>query len=373
MLMAARVLAGAAIAGAALLVMPPAHAGSGITGPASGATITSGTSVTVTATADGAGDTLKVTDPAGKQYQTGPGTALSLDVPLLRNGKYHVELVTAKQSEDFHAEVPPAAPAGLAVAASGQKITATWRKGSEPDLSGYAVTARDASSTAGSCSGSRCSATLTTSATGTVTVTVTANRAGSVHASTSVDVRVSPNASTTTTVTATPTPTYSYPAYSNPPVTGPTSMAPTSSVPVGLPNVAPSVSSSGLPYPTTSPNLAQMHSAPKADESDLGALRPGTVLAAALVLLLCSAHFGLWARRLRLARATTRRGGRKRVRTAKGAIARAEALAKATDTNQEAEEAADEDDVPTEAGPFAPHGERVEVIFQPASNSGDPP
>lgn len=76
----------------------------------------------------------------------------------------------------------------------------------------------------------------------------------------------------------------------------------TGSSPFSLPSVAPDGSSQGFAYPTPEPQVASPQSQPVArNVSETTPVKWGQSLAIALVLLVISAHLGMWSRRQRLA------------------------------------------------------------------------
>ncbi|MCO5986386.1 hypothetical protein NE235_09730 [Actinoallomurus spadix] len=78
---------------------------------------------------------------------------------------------------------------------------------------------------------------------------------------------------------------------------------PLGSNPFSLPSLAPNGSGIGFQYPTPDPQIAEP-AAKRVRADDASASTPikwGQSIAAALVLLLLSAHFGMWSRRQRLA------------------------------------------------------------------------
>jgi hypothetical protein len=111
--------------------------------------------------------------------------------------------------------------------------------------------------------------------------------------------------------------------------------------PFSLPSVAPDGTGLGFTYPTPDPQVASAPTTQPAarNVSETTPIKWGQSLAIALVLLIISAHLGMWSRRQRLAaegpRSTdggTRFGGRKNRRTETTATASAAAPATASDT-----------------------------------------
>jgi hypothetical protein len=103
--------------------------------------------------------------------------------------------------------------------------------------------------------------------------------------------------------------------------------------PFSLPSVAPDGSSQGFQYPSPDPQVASPPSRPVArNVSETTPIKWGQSLAIALVLLVISAHLGMWSRRQRLAaeRAHTPDGGRavgrKKSRKAAATMAETSAL-----------------------------------------------
>jgi hypothetical protein len=328
--------------------LPAEAAAAGITSPASGAVITHGPTVTVTATAPLFGGTLYVYPPVGESVRVGSAGSdakLSGSVPIGRNGPYKIELQgMGGSTRTFYVRVPPAAPGGLSAAVSGKKLTVRWNLGLEDDLTGYKVAAGGSSRSIGtSCPGSICSAsfTLPSNAGGSVKVGVQARRSngsgGTVVSGisrTSVTLGAGGGGGASGGSGATPNmPNYAYPNGNNTPLTP---VNPNSGL--NLPTVAPDGSTPGFVYPTPPPEVAtQNQVTTKAKPvAEVSRMAWGRSLALALILLVCAAHLGTWTRRLRFAQAGFGRGGRlgrkgggkARVKTAHERIAQAEALAK---------------------------------------------
>ncbi|MEV5752579.1 hypothetical protein AB0L00_32600 [Actinoallomurus sp. NPDC052308] len=83
----------------------------------------------------------------------------------------------------------------------------------------------------------------------------------------------------------------------------PTQPSSNNNSPFSLPSLAPNGSGVGFQYPTPEPQIAEP-AAKRIQADDASATTPikwGQSVAAALVLLLLSAHFGMWSRRQRLA------------------------------------------------------------------------
>jgi len=103
--------------------------------------------------------------------------------------------------------------------------------------------------------------------------------------------------------------------------------------PFSLPSVAPDGSSQGFQYPSPDPQVASPPSRPVArNVSETTPIKWGQSLAIALVLLIISAHLGMWSRRQRLAAEGARSPGgwligRKKSRKTDATMAEATALA----------------------------------------------
>jgi hypothetical protein len=328
--------------GFTMLVAPlnaEAAAAAGITSPSSGAVISHGSSVTVTATATLLGGGLVVYPPVGASVNLGVGgpyAKLSGKVAIDHNGPYKIELQgLGGSTRIFYVKVPPAAPGGLSATVSGKKLTVRWNLGLEHELTGYNVSvAGQSRSTGTSCPGSTCSTsfTLPSTATGSVKVGVQARRStgtggtvvsGTSHTSVTLGGGKSDGAAAAPNVPGYTTPGGNDSALS----------------PVNLnPTAATDGSSSGFAYPTPQPEVAtanQLMSEAK-PVAEVSQMAWGRSLALALILLVCAAHLGTWTRRLRFAQSSVgaggrlrrKAGGKARVRTAHERIAQAEALAK---------------------------------------------
>ncbi|MGI5324402.1 hypothetical protein [Actinomadura nitritigenes] len=330
--------------------LPADAATTAVISPANGAVITSGTSVTVKAHYDfalkmqlrvdgpGIGDTfLKESSWAGD---------LSAPLELRRNGKYKAYLkgsITNQvyDSNTFTVRIAPAAPTGVSANVSGGKVVVKWNRGYEDDLLGYSLSGSGVGSKSGSmgslCSGTSCSASLSlTRSSGTVSVGVRARRStgtgGSLYSSPAAASAVAGGATGSL-------PTGSAPSLPSG-TTGPSTSTPltpfNNESPVTLPSVQPDGATPGLTYPA--PQIAT--DAPKAvNVAATDRLQWGKSVGIALVLLIVAAHLGTWTRRLRVVQAGSNslgtaariaRGGtgRKRVKSARERIARAEAIAK---------------------------------------------
>lgn len=114
--------------------------------------------------------------------------------------------------------------------------------------------------------------------------------------------------------------------------------------PFSLPSVAPDGSSQGFQYPSPDPQVASPPSRPVARNiSETTPIKWGQSLAIALVLLVISAHLGMWSRHQRLVAEGARTGGgklfrRKKSREAAAMVAETSVL---TDTATEAARPAD--------------------------------
>ncbi len=341
---------------------PASAASTGITSPASGAVIKSGTQVEVKAKSGLAHYQLRVTAPGTGEKTLDDklfGGDLSGTVAIPRNGKYSVAVVRVRilggpvteGTSTFTVRVPPAQPAGLTATASGGKLKVSWTRGGEVDLSGYTVGVSGKGSQTGAvskfCSGAACSATFAAPASGTVKVNVYAKRSNGLGGTVSSGI-----ASTNLTInggqggsggggTTLPPPTGTAPSL---PGTGaaPTTSTPLTAFnnqsPVTLPSVQPDGATPGYTYPA--PQVAGQQGTPTAADIPVPApLQWGRSVGIALVLLVIAAHLGTWTRRLRVAQAglsskgmaaRAARGGtgRKRVSRAKESITEAEALAR---------------------------------------------
>jgi hypothetical protein len=349
---------------AGLAVLGPATPAFAIAGtvdtPADGAVFTSGSSVTATGTFTGADMELRASTPNSGDILLDKGSLageFSGTIPLSVNGSYKVYIKgaiteTVYDTNTFTVKIPPATPSGLSAKASGNKISVSWNRGSESDLSGYTVTAGKAGSKSGSddslCSGSNCSTTLSlpSGTSGSVPITVRAKRSdglgGSLSSgSASTSVSVAPPAASGGAGTGG---LGSLPpgAPGVAPTTGGAPLTPfNGESPVSLPSVQPEGAQVGLTYPT--PQVVGQSAAPKATNvAAAESMQWSTSVGIALVLLVAAAHLGTWTRRMRLAQAglsskgraaRMARGGsgRTRVRRAREHIARAEAVAKTSE------------------------------------------
>ena len=180
------------LAGVSLLVgATPAFAAGSITDPVDGAVFDRATSFTLRASIDTTTTTeLRLQGPGGADqvvdsdrgtvtdgrasldyaFDTGcvtfPSTSCSGSAPGA-NGVWTITLRGgASDSRSFTLRIPPATPGGVSASEEGFRAAkVTWRRGSEPDLSGYTLydngaVAQDGIGL-GSCSGSMCSTTVT--------------------------------------------------------------------------------------------------------------------------------------------------------------------------------------------------------------------
>jgi hypothetical protein len=297
-LMAAATLVGAA---------GPAAADTRISSPRDGAVIT-GSGVTVRANVDGFTGRLLVNGVA-VDAGTG-GLSHGIDTHSARNGTYRAVLEQRgltglfwhhKDDVTFSIRAAPAAPSGTRVSTAGRKVTVSWTRGPEPDLTGYEVTGGGQSKTGsvGSlCSGRSCSATMRvpSSVAGKVGFGVRARRAsgsGGSVSSPSSRVYVSfPAGGGAGQVTG-----ESGAAGAGRPGLGPGPRD--GRWPIALPPVTPDGAANGFQYPSPEPEVA----APAATGAGAAGRAPpvATGLAIVLVILLAAAHVGVWVRRLRFA------------------------------------------------------------------------
>ncbi|GAB3660247.1 hypothetical protein GCM10027589_21890 [Actinocorallia lasiicapitis] len=213
----------------------------------------------------------------------------------------------------FVLAVPPSAPSGVQAKVSGNKITVSWNRGGEPDLTGYSVTTSlggGKSVGVGSCGG-RCTTTLSVGAAGgQLGIQVVAKRRGAEPSgATSRTVRLAGTAPPSSGNNNNPVPppgnNWSAPSNNgnnpnpfpnvNPPPGDPfstVSPAPEASAPELSPDDGSDIDTSLLPQPVADSRMSTT------EES----LQWGKSIAMALVLLLCAGHLGTWTRRLRAAR-----------------------------------------------------------------------
>ncbi|GAA4086837.1 fibronectin type III domain-containing protein [Actinomadura miaoliensis] len=363
----------------------PAHAASaGITSPGDGAVISSGGSVSVSATTEWFAWRLVVVSPGGNEQvvdaKEGVNTeSLNGTAELGDNGRYEVRLQkkglvswSTKATRAFYARVPPAAPGGLSATVSGSKITVRWNRGLENDLTGYSISAGSVGSKSGSvgglCSGTSCSTTFSvpSGTSGAIPVRVRAKRSngsgGSVYSGTaSASVTVKGSSGGSGGGSNSSAPSSSVPSMPGNTPRGTAPLTPFNNAsPVTLPSVQPDGAPPGLAYPT--PQVADQ-SRPKAQNvAAPDSLQWGKSVAIALILLVVAAHLGTWTRRMRVANAgissqgmaaRIARGGsgRKRVVKARKQIARAEAVARTADLSSIAKAAKA---TPTSKGKSAP-------------------
>ncbi|MFI0412146.1 hypothetical protein [Actinomadura sp. 3N508] len=388
------VLAAPLAMGVPVLAAGPAQAAStGVTAPANGTVVTSGSQLTARARVDLALTTmqLRVKGPGigdrflQERFLTG---TLSGTFPIPRNGSYTVylkgSLGKVYDQNTFQVRIAPAAPTGVSARVSGSKLVVKWNRGLEDDLSGYALSGSGVKSTSGSvgslCAGTSCSASLSmTRSSGPVSVGVRAQRpTGSGGSLSSGTVTASAMAAGSTSLLpggAAP----SLPSGGGVPGSG-TPLTPfNNESPVTLPSVRPDGATPGFAYPA--PQIAaDSPSAQNVAASDQ--LQWGKSVGIALVLLIAAAHLGTWTRRLRVAQAgmskngmaarISRSGtGRKRVSQARRHIARAEARAKTAPVLSVAEKAKEGvgESVPPagEAKAVAPSSGTAKATRRPAS------
>jgi hypothetical protein len=331
--------------------LPAQAAATGITSPANGAVITSGSELTAKAHFDFALTMqLWVDGPGiGNVFLQEKGLAgdLSGTFPIRRNGRYKVYL-KGKQTGHIYdtntvtVRIAPAAPTGVSAQVSGKKLVVKWNRGLEDDLSGYALSGSGVQAKSGSvnslCQGTSCSATLAlTKSSGAVSVGVRAQRptgtGGSLTSGAATANAMLSGGSASLPRGSAP----SLPSAEGEVPSAGTPLTPfNNQSPVTLPSVQPDGATPGLTYPA--PQIAT--DSPKAQNiAATDRLQWGKSVGIALVLLIVAGHLGTWTRRLRFAQAGTssngmaarlaRSGtGRKRVKKAREQIARAEALAK---------------------------------------------
>ncbi|TDC58686.1 hypothetical protein E1200_32975 [Actinomadura sp. GC306] len=332
--------------------LPAQAAATGITSPANGAVITSGSELTAKAHFDFALTMqLWVDGPGiGSKFLQEKGLAgdLAGTFPIRQNGRYKIYL-KGKQTGHIYdsntvtVRIAPAAPTGVSVQASGKKLAVKWNRGLEDDLSGYTLSGSGVQAKSGSvnslCQGTSCSATLAvTKSSGVVSVGVRAQRptgtGGSLtSAAATANAMLSGGGSASLPRGSAP----SLPTAEGEVPSAGTPLTPfNNQSPVTLPSVQPEGATPGLTYPA--PQIAT--DSPKAQNiAATDRLQWGKSVGIALVLLIVAGHLGTWTRRLRFAQAGTssngmaarlaRSGtGRKRVKKAREQIARAEALAK---------------------------------------------
>jgi hypothetical protein len=193
-----------------LLAAAPAYAGGGITAPGAGVVYDRDTTVRIRADITGTTKVdLKLKSPApgaaAQVVDSGQGTltnnnaslAYDLDTSCADfpspscsgrapavNGTWTITLSGgATDSSTFVLRIPPRAPSGLTARADGYRaVVLTWRKGDEPDLTGWTLYDGDAVAQDGigtdACSGASCSTTVTyaTDGTGDHTYALTSHR-----------------------------------------------------------------------------------------------------------------------------------------------------------------------------------------------------
>ncbi|MCW2940493.1 MAG: hypothetical protein JWN00_3478 [Actinomycetia bacterium] len=368
--------------GFSILAMPgSANASTSITAPRDGAVIRSGSQITASAHIDpflGVPLYGKLTVSGAAAPGAASGwTNISLAIDISHNGRYNLTLSGgASASSHFTVAIPPASPSGLSATKSGSKVTVSWNRGTELDLTGYRVSAGGSSgggSVAKLCPSSSCSIPINTgTATGSLRISVTAlrsNGSGGTIASSAASTSVSlgsggngsgggggggnnnltpPGGNTNTNTTP----------------TNPQSQ-------LNLPNVAPNTE---FNYPTPTPEVLKSQLAGKAlQDSQVSAVQWGRSIAIALILLIAAAHLGTWTRRVRIAQTgiLISRGpkgnGKARVRSAQASIAQAEALAK-TGTLDKSTILGDEDDAPGKRSRFGRKGRSKDALFAAGSD-----
>lgn len=228
----------APLAGAGLLAAAsPAVAGGGITSPGSGVAFTSDTTVRIAAAISGTNRVdMKLKSPVSSTAQTvasGQGTltnsnaSLSYDLDTscatypssscsgrapAPNGVWTVSLSGgANDTRTFTLRIPPRTPTGLSAAPDGYRaVVVSWRKGDEPDLTGWTLygdggVVQDGIGT-DACSGTSCSTTVTYAADGTGTHTYSLTSHRSVAPGSSETLESSRSADASATLDAPPPP-----------------------------------------------------------------------------------------------------------------------------------------------------------------------
>jgi hypothetical protein len=170
----------------------PAEAAGPWISPGNGAYLTSDT-VTVNAQVttygyggygNGGGGVLIVD---GVRRAFGRDLSYTIDGHQVANGRHYAIATSGYQGPwsvqtTFNMAVPPYAPGGVSVSASGTTVRVSWNKGGEPDLTGYSVNSRYGTLwVPASCPDGRCEASfkVPASADGDLPVSVVANRTGS--------------------------------------------------------------------------------------------------------------------------------------------------------------------------------------------------
>ncbi|GAB2822952.1 hypothetical protein GCM10022221_21220 [Actinocorallia aurea] len=278
--------------------------------PGNGAVITSSTVTISVKTAPGGG-TLYVD---GKRIGTGKSKTLTyrIDGRNEPNGTHTVRVDAVipwdTANSTFRMAVPALRPSGLSVSTSGNKVTAQWSKGREPDLTGYTVSGDLGTKNVsiGAC-GAKCSVTFASpsTASGRATVSVVARRSGA-----------DPSGAASRTVKVTAKPETGGGGTGG----GPAPAAPgfTYQPPAAAPQY-PQVVPDDPAFSEETPQVGEVYPTPDTAAPDdmiildgggtaagtmaSESLQWGKSLAIALVLLLCAAHLGTWTRRLRTARA----------------------------------------------------------------------
>jgi hypothetical protein len=367
--------------GFSILAMPgSANAATSITAPSDGAVIRSGSQITASAHIDPSLGVplygkLTVSGAAAPGAASG-WTNISLAIDISHNGRYNLTLSGgASASSHFTVAIPPASPSGLSATKSGSKVTVSWNRGTELDLTGYRVSAGGSSgggSVAKLCPSSSCSIPINTgTATGSLRISVTALRSNgsggtiaSSAASTSVSLGSGGNGSGGGGGGGNNNLTPPGGNNNNTTPTNPQSQ-------LNLPNVAPNTQ---FNYPTPTPEVLKSQLAGKAlQDSQVSAVQWGRSIAIALILLIAAAHLGTWTRRVRIAQTgiLISRGpkgnGKARVRSAQASIAQAEALAK-TGTLDKSTILGDEDDAPGKRSRFGRKGRSKDALLAAGSD-----
>ncbi len=146
-------LTGPLAASLLLAAAPAAYAGGSITAPGASAVISSGSSFAAraTVTANSEATTLTLAGPGysssksvAKDILNGQNIEIAVSTgngASIRNGQWTVTLSGgASDTSTFFTNFAPATPGGFSAQGSGARdVSFTWTKGSEPDLSGYAL------------------------------------------------------------------------------------------------------------------------------------------------------------------------------------------------------------------------------------------
>ncbi|GAA3214329.1 hypothetical protein GCM10010468_35030 [Actinocorallia longicatena] len=296
----------------------PAKAAAGpAISPANGSVVTS-SSVRISVKTGFLGGQLYVNDVPRRSAKGSTLLTWTINGHSSPNGTYHVllkdpVLALNNSTSTFRMAVPAYAPSGLQAKASGGTVTISWKRGEEPDLTGYTVSSslgRSRSVGMGACGGGRCTTTLSVGANmgGQIAVQVVAKRkgaapSGAAGGTVKLTGTGGGNGGNTNPVPPPNNNTWPAPGNNTTPDPFPTvqpgpdwstvSPQPTADNPFSSPQAEPSVDTSLMPQP-----VADTRTASAADS-----LQWGKSVAIALVLLLCAGHLGTWTRRLRTARA----------------------------------------------------------------------